>query len=203
MSELLISEYEKQKKTDKRVERRMYFIQVLLLMALLTLITNQILTQSLVVQAGINVITFVLICVIFFCPCKSVERDGGDMEKYAEDIKCMEKILYHLEIDNYNKLGLVMDGVKERLDSEESERRRREKISVLSILALAGMFSLLFLNRQQGGLTCIHWGSLLNSFLVLAVILAAWVYVASGLYSSSGKYRRLYELLWNVMIIKY
>ncbi len=203
MSELLISEYEKQKKTDRRDKRRMYFIQVLLLMAVLTLFTNQILTRSLVVQAGINVITFVLICVIFFCSRKNVKRDDRSMERYAEDIKCMEKILYHLEIDTYNKLGLVMDGVKERIDSEERERRRRENISALGVFALAGMFSLLFLNRQQGGLTYMHWGNFLNSFLVLAAILAAWLYIVSGRYSSGGKYRQLYELLWNVMIIKY
>lgn len=50
----------------------------------------------------------------------------------------MEKVLYYLDIDTYNKLGLVMDEVKDRIEYEEKEHRHRRGICYLGVVAVAG-----------------------------------------------------------------
>ncbi|MCH5264499.1 MAG: hypothetical protein J1F02_01265 [Lachnospiraceae bacterium] len=115
----------------------------------------------------------------------------------------MEKVLYFLDIDTYNKLGLVIDEVKARITEDEQERKRKEKIFCFLIIALTGTVSLACLYWGDGIFSYVEIGSVLNFFLMISALLFACAYVCASMVSVNRKYKWLYEVLLNVMITKF
>lgn len=175
-----------------------------LVITMILLVINQIYTQNLVVQTGLTVFGFVTAFLLFYCQQqRGIWKKKQNLMEYTDDMECMEKVLYYLDIDTYNKLGLVIDEVRARITDDEQERKKKERISFVSIIALAGTITC----------ACLYWGydgssymtivSLASFFLMILALLLVCVYVSEGILSANQRYKRLYELLLNVMITKF
>lgn len=200
MCELLIAKYEKENGQAWREKRRWSCQGVFMLAALLFLMANSIGIQSAALRTGANMAVFAAVLVVFFFPHRLRGWEGEDIEEYMGQLDCMERILRGLDIDDYNKLGLVMDGVKMRLDNEEKQQCRRERIFVLILFSLATVFFASSLCWGRGVLPDLSWDWMLNGFLVLAVMFMLWVHVLSGVCSVHGKIKWLYRILMHVMV---
>lgn len=204
MGDIIISEYEKMRETRQMVEEESYRRGLfMLIVTILLLVLNQMYTRNLAVQTGLNLVGFVTAFLLFYCQQARRIWKKQTLAEYAGDMECMENVLYCLDIDTYNKLGLVIDEVRARINDDEQERKRKEKISLLGIVALAGMISVVCLYWEKEMVSYVQVGSLLNFFLMIATLLLACVYVGARMYSANRKYKWLYEILLNVMITKF
>lgn len=205
VGDIILVEYEKMRETTtvrrEKMEQRGLFLLVL---TILLLVLNQLYTQNLFVQTGLNLFGLILSFLLFYCMRRVGNgKSARSLAEYASDMECMEKVLYCLDIDTYNKLGLVIDEVKARITADEQERERKEKIVCFLVIALAGTVSISCLCWRKGILSYVEIGSVLNFFLVVSALLFACAYVCARIVSSNRKYKWLYEILLNVMITKF
>lgn len=205
MGDIIITEFEKIRNTDRikggtMVKKGLFF----LIVTMILLAINQIYTRSLVVQTGLTIVGFVTAFLLFYCRLqRGATQKKQSLAEYSNDMECMEKVLNHLDIDTYNKLGLVIDEVRARITYNEQERKKKEKISFVGILGLAGRISCICLYQGEGGGLYVQAASMLSFFFIMSALLLACVYISVGIFSVNYKYKRLYELLLNVMITKF
>lgn len=205
MGDIIIVEFEKRRKT-KGIKRGTVTQKGLLflIITIILLAVNQIYTHSLVVQTGLTILGFGTAFLIFYCGWqRGILWKKQSMKEYSSDMECIEKVLSYLDIDTYNKLGLVMDEVRERISYDEQERKKKEKISCVGILGLAGTLCCVCLYRGGSTGSYLQLTSMLSFFFIMSALLFACVYIGAGIFSVNGKYKRLYELLLNVMITKF
>lgn len=203
MSDLILAAYEKRysRQMSKRVStNRIAAFVFMILFGLL--ICNQRYAKNMEMQTVLSVISLGAVFVILICQLSDRLHEKKSVEEYAQEMEQMEKILYNLDIDTYNKLGLVMDEVKGRIEYEEREQRHRRGICYLGVVAVAGAFSFAQFYVQSSLLQS-QIGSMLNLFLTLVALLLSVFYVYTSMYSTNRKYRWLYNMLMNVMITKF
>ncbi|MCH5251610.1 MAG: hypothetical protein J1F22_01435 [Lachnospiraceae bacterium] len=205
MGDIILVEYEKTRGKKSAVQETGHLKGLFfLILIIILLVVNQVYIYNLFVQTGLNMLGFFAAFLLFYGQWKKREAvDRQSLMEYAGDMECMEKVLYCLDIDTYNKLGLVIDEVRARIMDDEEERKKKEKISVVSIVALTGMLSLICLYRGGDIDSYVELGSILNFFLMVLALLLACVYIGARLFSANQKYKWLYKVLLNVMITKF
>ncbi len=205
MGDIIIVEYEKMREKKPGVhgagnEKGLF----LLILIIMMLVLNQVYIHNLLVQTGLSVLGFFTAFLLFYGQLiRKKRKTSQSLTEYEGDMECMEKVLYCLDIDTYNKLGLVIDEVRAKITNDEEERKKKEQISVVSIVALAGMLSLICLYWGCSIITYVQMGSILNFFLMVLALLLACDYIGASLFSANQKYKWLYEVLLNVMITKF
>lgn len=205
MGDIIIVEFEKIRNTNRIrrgtiTQKGLFF----LIVTIILLAVNQIYTHSLVVQTGLTILGFVTAFLMFYCRFqRGIFRKEQSLKEYSNDMECIEKVLSYLDIDTYNKLGLVMDEVRARISYDEQERKKKEKISFVGILGLSGTICCICLYQGGSGDSYLQLASMLSFFFMMSALLFTCVYIGAGIFSSNGKYKRLYELLLNVMITKF
>lgn len=205
MGDIIITEFEKVRVTNRMrgetiAEKGLFF----LILTIILLVVNQIYIHNLVVQAGLAVFGFVTAFRVFFCRCRrGIWRRESGLTEYSDDMACIQKVLDCLDIDTYNKLGLVMDEVRARITYGEAERKKKEIISSIGILGVSGTISCICLYRGSSGSLYVSLAGMISFFLIMSGLLLTCLYISADIFSINHKYKQLYELLLNVMITKF
>lgn len=203
MSDLILSSYEKKypHEISKRMER--LGIAFIVLVAVFgVLMCNQQNGESFEMQIALNVISLGTVFFIFIYRLVRKLRRRKSIEEYALEMEQMENVLYYLDIDTSNKLGLVMDEVKGKIEYEEKEQRRFRVICYLGVATITATFSFVHFGGK-GNFILSQLGSVINLFFIMYTLLLSVFHICALVYSPDRKYRWLYNMLMNVMITKY
>lgn len=203
MGDLILSSYERKYSRGSLKRIVFYWVSVGVLMTLFSLlIYNQKYGKSVQIQTALSLISLGAVFLILIWQLGYQFREKKSIEDYALEMEQMENVLYYLDIDTCNKLGLVMDEVKGRIEHEEREQHRFTMICYIGVAAVAGVFSFAYIDTKENSIVS-QLGSVTNLFFILSTLLLSIFRVYICAYSSDRKYRWLYDMLMNIMITRY
>lgn len=203
MADLILSVYES--RYPEKVSRRMelYWGSIVVLMVLFgLLICNLRYGESTKLQIILNILSMGTIIYIFIYHFWGKGKYKKSIEDYSTRMEQMETVLYHLDIDTYSKLELVIDEVRDRIESEDRKHGWCHVIDCIGIITVSASFSLLFLCERDKEIY-IQIGNMISLFLILATLLF-YIFHGCALMRSQGwKYCWLLNMLLNVKITRF
>ena len=203
MADLILSVYES--RYPEKVSRRMelYWGSIVVLMVLFgLLICNLRYGESTKLQIILNILSMGTIIYIFIYHFWGKGKYKKSIEDYSTRMEQMETVLYHLDIDTYSKLELVIDEVRARIESEDRKNGWCRVIYCVAIIAIAASLSM-FLFCVKDGKIHAQVGSMISLFLILAALLF-YIFHGCALMRSQGwKYCWLLNMLLNVKITRF
>lgn len=203
MGDLILSSYESEYSRRSSQRKGFYWVDVVVLMTLFgLLICNQKYAKSMEMQIVLTVFSLGAVFLILLSKWGDGLREKIGIEDCTLQMEQLESVLYHLDINTYNKLGLVLDELRDQIEYEEKEQRRMCVISYLGVAAVAGAFSFAHIDVKEIFIFS-EISEVFNLFLILSSLLLTVFQIFNRMYSSNRKYRWLYNMLMNIMIMKY
>ena len=203
MADLILSVYEN--KYPEKVSRRkgLYWgsVAVLTLLSGL-LICNLRYGKSTELQIILSILSMGTVVYIFIYYFLGKEKYKKSVEDFSEKMEQMESVLYQLDIDTYTKLELVIDEVRDRVESEARNHGCCHVISSIVIVTVAASVTL-FLFRSRSVETPTQIGSITSLFLILAALMFYILYGCEDMHWQGWKYCWLLNMLLNVKIVKF
>lgn len=203
MSDLILSSYEKEYSPGITQRKGIYWVDVMILAVLFgLLICNHKYAKNMEMQIVLMMFSLGAVFLSFLSKRNNISSHKMDVEDCALQMERLEAILSHLDINTYSKLGLILDGLRDRIIVEQKEQRRWCVISYLAVAAVAGGFS--FAHTETNNIFMLsEVCEILNLFLILSSLLLTIFQIFNRMFSAIIKYRWLYNMLMNIMILRY
>lgn len=203
MADLILSVYESRypKRTSREME--LYWGSVIVLMILTgVLIYNLRYGGSTALHVVLSMLSMGTVFYIFVYHFLGKGRYRRSLEDYSTKMEQMETVLYHLDIDTYSKLELVIDEVRDRIEAEDRKHGWCHVISCIGIITVAASFSFLFFCARDAEIYT-QKGRIISLLLILAALLFYIFYGYECMRSQEWKYCWLLNMLLNVKITRF